>query len=50
MYIKHNQNNAKVGLHYVKLTNQFHLDLQKVDQQTVGKWLIHGTKHHKDTQ
>ena len=26
------------------------LDLQKVDQHTGGKWLIHGTKRHKDTQ
>ena len=28
----------------------FKLDFQKVDQQTGGKWLIHGTKHRKDTQ
>ena len=48
MYIKHNQNNDNIGFHYVKLTNQFHLE--KVDQQTVGKWLMHGTKHHKDNQ
>ena len=26
------------------------LDFQKVGQNTGGKWLIHGTKHHKDTQ
>ena len=26
----------------------FKLDFQKVDQQTGGKWLIHGTKYHKD--
>ena len=24
------------------------LDLQKVDQHTGGKWLIRGTRHHKD--
>ena len=24
------------------------LDFQKVDQHTEGKWLIHGTKRHKD--
>ena len=24
--------------------------LQKVDQHTGGKWLIYGTKHHKDNQ
>ena len=28
----------------------FKLDIQKVDQYTGGKWLIHGTKHHKDNQ
>ena len=28
----------------------FKLDFQKVDQHTGGKWLIHGTKRHKDNQ
>ena len=28
----------------------FKLGFQKVDLHTVGKWLIHGTKHHKDNQ
>ena len=28
----------------------FKLDLQKVDQYTEGKWLIHCTKHFKDSQ
>ena len=28
----------------------FKLDFQKVDQQTGGKCLIHGTKHHNDNQ
>ena len=28
----------------------FKLDFQKVDQQTGGKWLIHGTKLHKDNR
>ena len=28
----------------------FKLDVQKVDQHTGGKWLIHGTKHRKDNQ
>ena len=28
----------------------FKLDLQKVNQHTGGKWLIHGTKRHKDSQ
>ena len=26
------------------------LDFQTVDQHTGGKWLIHGTKRHKDNQ
>ena len=26
----------------------FKLDLQRVDQHTEGKWLIHGTKRRKD--
>ena len=26
----------------------FKLDLKKLDQHTRGKWLIHGTKRHKD--
>ena len=30
--------------------DHFKLDFQKVDQQTGGKWLIHGIKHHKDYQ
>ena len=29
---------------------QFKLDLQKVDQHTEGKWLIHNIKHHKGNQ
>ena len=29
---------------------QFKLDFLKVDQDTGGKWLIHGTKCHKDNQ
>ena len=28
----------------------FILDYQKVDQHIGDKWLIHGTKHHKDNQ
>ena len=28
----------------------FKLDFQKVDQDTGGKWLIHGTKRRKDNQ
>ena len=28
----------------------FKLDLKKMDQHTGGKWLIHGSKCHKDNQ
>ena len=28
----------------------FKIDFQKVDQHTWGKWLINGTKRHKDNQ
>ena len=28
----------------------FILDFRKLDQYTEGKWLIHGTKDHKDNQ
>ena len=33
-----------------KPTIHLKLDFQKVDQYTGGKWLIHGTKRHKDNQ
>ena len=36
---------SNVQTHY-----NFKLDFQKVDQHTGGKWLIHGTKHHKNNQ
>ena len=44
------KDNEKVVLYYVNLQTHYHfkLDFQKVDQHTGGKWLIHGTKHHKD--
>ena len=29
---------------------QFKPDFQKVDQHTVGKWFIYGTKRRKDNQ
>ena len=28
----------------------FKLDFPKADHHTGGKWLIHGTKHHNDSQ
>ena len=35
-----------------KLQSQYHFksDIQKIDQHTGGKWLIHSTKHRKDNQ
>ena len=44
-------NNKKVVFFMSNLqTYQFKLDFQKVDQHTVGKWLIHCTKRRKDNQ
>ena len=34
----------------LKTYYHFKLDFQKVDQHAGGKWLIHGTKRHKDNQ
>ena len=34
---------SKLQTHY-----SFKIDFPKVDQHIGGKWLIHGTKHHKD--
>ena len=47
-----NQKQQKFVFPYLKLSNllSFKLDFQKVDQQTGGKWLIHGTKRRKDNQ
>ena len=28
----------------------FNLDFQNVDKHTGGKWVIHGTKRHKNNQ
>ena len=30
--------------------DHFKLDLQRVDQHTRGKWLLHGAKHLKDNK
>ena len=39
-------------IHYIKITNQmlFKTNFQNVDHHIGGKWLTHGTKHHKDNQ
>ena len=46
------KNNKKLFSLMSNLQTYYHfkLDSQKVDQHTGGKWLIHGTKHHKDNQ
>ena len=51
MWNNEKQNKTVVFL-YATLKNyyQFELDFHKVDQHTGGKWLIHGTKRHKDNQ
>ena len=36
---------SNLQIHY-----HFKLDFQKMDQHTGRKWLIHGTKRHKDNQ
>ena len=50
--MSNNQKQQNIVFPYVTLTNllSFKLDFQKVDQHTGGKWLIHGTKRHKDNQ
>ena len=51
IYVKRIQNNEKVVLRCVKLTNPlsfFKLDFQKMDRHKGGKWLIYDTKYQKD--
>ena len=45
-------NNQKKNSSMSNLQTYYHfkLDFQKVDQHTGDKWLIHGTKRHKDNQ
>ena len=47
-----NQNNKKLFSLMSNSQTYYHfkLDFQKVDQQTGGKWLFHGTKRRKDNQ
>ena len=47
--IKNNKNVFSFML-YLQTYYHFKLDFQTVDQHTGGKWLIHGTKRHKDNQ
>ena len=45
-----NRKQQKMFSFMSNLQNYYHfkLDVQKMDQHTGGKWLIHGTKRHKD--
>ena len=48
--MKQIKNNKKVVFLYVQTKYHFKLDFEKVNQDTGGKWLIHGTKRRKDNQ
>ena len=48
-------NNQNIKILFSFMSNlqtnyHFKLDFHKVEQQTGGKWLIHGTKCRKDNQ
>ena len=43
-------NNQKQQKLFSLMSNLQTYYFQKVDQHTGGKWLIHGTKRHKDNQ
>ena len=47
-----NQKQQKIVSLMSNLQTYYHFkqDFQNVDQHTEGKWLIHGTKRHKDNQ
>ena len=45
-----NQKQQKSCFFKLKTYYHFKLDFQKEDQHTGGKWLIHGTKRHKQGQ
>ena len=47
-----NQKQQKLFSLMSNLQTYYHFKLyfQNVDQHTAGKWLIHGTKRHKDNQ
>ena len=44
------QLNIKYKFHIVKLIDHLNLIAAKLDYHAGGKWLIHGTKHHKENQ
>ena len=50
--MRNNQKQKKLFSFMSNLQTYYHckLDFQKVGQHTEAKWLIHGTKHRKDSQ
>ena len=44
--------NSNKKMFYIlsNLQTYYHFKLEKGDQHTGGKWLIHNTKRHKDNQ
>ena len=50
---KHNQKvqlNIKFSFHIVRLIDHLNLNVTKLDHHTGGKWLVSGTKGHKENQ
>ena len=43
-------NKYKITKNCVKLNSYLKLDCEKLNLHTGGKWLIYGTKFHKDIQ
>ena len=41
---------TKYKFHIVKFIDHLNLTVTKLDYQTLGKWLVHGNKHHKVNQ
>ena len=50
MWNNHKQQKLFALMSDLQTYYHFKLYFQKVDQHTGGKWLIHGTKRHKDNQ
>ena len=40
----------KYSFHIVRLIDHLNLNVTKLDNHTGGKWLVHGTKRHKENQ
>ena len=53
IHIYHDENHDEIEFYQENMPNlqayyNCKLDLQNVDQHAEGKWLIHGSKRHKD--